>query len=479
MKSSRCLFLASVAGLAVTPLFAWSQRHPSELAEPPELVCQMPKPREFTLANGIHVFYLEDRELPLITLRGVFRGGDLYEPEEKVGLASLTGQVMRSGGTPNLPGDKLDEELEFLAASVEVGMDDEYANASASCLKKDFKRVLEIYADVLMNPEFPQAKIDLARNQSKEGIRRRWDQPAAVSSTLFAEELFGGTPYGRRTTFQTLNRIQRADLVAFHQRFFAPGNFYLSIVGDISQAEAKTMLEEAFKSWKAREVTIPELPPLAEKSDGTVYYAYRDTPQANVVMGHLGVRRNNPDEQKIEVMNQIFGGGGFTARLMKEIRSNRGLTYGIYGGVSSGKDRGTFRVGSQLKAERCGEALSVVKGIIQDLQTKPVSDEELALAKKGLVNSFVFRFESKRQVAARFMELRLDGYPDDYLDRYIDNIKKVTKADVQEMARKHIHPEKMILVIVGDEKKLDQPVSAFGKVRPIDYKKIAETERTE
>jgi len=458
---------------------SWAQRHPRELAEPPALSFKTPRPVEFRLANGVHVFYLEDRELPLISLRGMLRGGDLYEPEDKAGLASLTGRVMRTGGTPTLPGDKLDEELEFLAASVETSMGDEYAVVSANCLKKDFKRVLEIFADVVMHPEFPQAKIDLARNQDKERIRRRWDQPAAVSSLLFTERMFGETAYGRRATFKSLNNINREDLVSFHQRFFAPGNLYLAVVGDLSQSEARTMLEAAFREWQGKDMTIPELPPLTEKADGTVYYAFRDTPQANVALGHLGVRRNNPDEQKLEVMNRIFGGGGFTARLMKEIRSNRGLTYGIYGGVSSGKDRGVFRVASQLKADRCGEALSVVKNIIQDLQTAPASEQELDLAKKGLVNSFVFQFQSKEQVAARFMRLRLDGYPDDYLDRYIDKISKVTAADVQEMAKKHMDLGKMILVVVGDEKKFDQPLSKLGKVQAIDYKQISQAEQKE
>jgi zinc protease len=479
MNSHR--FLDVILAVSVVCFSAQSraQRHPRELAEPPALSFKTPRPVEFTLANGIHVFYLEDRELPLISVRGMLRGGELYEPEDKAGLASLTGRVMRTGGTPTLPGDKLDEELEFLAASVETGMGDEYGTVSANCLKKDFARVLEIFADVVMHPEFPQAKIDLARNREKEVIRRRWDQPAAVSSLLFRERMLGETPYGRRATFKSLNNIKREDMVSFHQRFFAPGNLYLAVVGDLSENEARTMLEAVFREWKGKDVAIPELPPLTEKADGTVYYAFRDTPQANVVLGHLGVRRNNPDEQKIEVMNQVFGGGGFTARLMKEIRSNRGLTYGIYGGVYSGKDRGVFRVASQLKADRCGEALSVVRNIIQDLQTSAVSEQELDLAKKGLVNSFVFRFESKEQVAARFMELRLNGYPDDYLDQYIDNIRKVTAADVQEMAKKYIDLGKMILVVVGDEKKFDQPLSKSGKVQAIDYKQISEAERTE
>jgi len=479
MKTPHVLVLVVAAGLVCLAPAGWAQKHPRELPEPPELVFKTPKPAEFTLSNGIRVFYFEDRELPLVSIRGMLRCGDLYEPEDKTGLAGMMGRVMRTGGTVSLPGDKIDEELEFLAASVEAGVGDEYATVSADCLKKDLKRVLEIYADVLMHPAFPQDKIDLARNQSKENIRRRWDQPAGAASLLFTEKLFGGTPYGARATFKSLNGIKREDLQAFHQRFFAPGNLWLGVVGDLSREEAASLLENAFKGWKAATVGIPEVAPLSEKADGTVYYAYRDTPQANVVMGHLGVRRNHPDEFKILLMNQIFGGGGFTARLMKEIRSNRGLTYGIYGSVGAGKDRGTFRVASQLKAERCVEAVSLVKSLLKDMQTAPVTDEELDLARKYLINSFVFRFESKEQVAARFMELRLNGYPDDYLDKYLDNLKKVTKADIQEAAKKYMDAGRMILVVVGDEKKFDQPLSALGKVQPVDYRQLSESDRLE
>lgn len=155
-------------------------------------------------------------------------------------------------------------------------------------------------------------------------------------------------------------------------------------------------------------------------------------------------------------MNYILGGGTFSARLMRELRSNRGLTYGIYGGVYTGKDRGLFRISSQLKADKFVEALDLVKGIIKDLQQSPVSDEEIKEAKNSTVNSFVFRFEGKRQALMQYMSLKLQGYPDNYLDTYIDNIRKVTKEDVQIVAKKYLDPEKMIVLVVGDEKKIRQ-----------------------
>jgi predicted Zn-dependent peptidase len=343
-------------------------------------------------------------------------------------------------------------------------------------MKKDFKRVLEIFADIIMNPEFRQEKIDLAKNQTKEGIRRRWDQPNRAAGELFNEKVYGAnTAYGNRTTIKTINNITRDDLIAFHSKYFAPNNLYLLIVGDISLSEAKAQLENAFRGWSKKEVKLPEVAPLVEKSDGTIYYAYKETPQANIYLGHLGVKRNNPDQYKIELMNTILG-GGFTARLMKELRSNRGLTYGIRGGVNSGKDKGLFQISSQLKAEKCVEALTLIKEIIKEMQEKPVTDQEIEQAKNYINNSFVFRFEQKDRYLAQYVNQKLSGYPDDYFEKYLDNIKKITKKDIQEAAKKYMNPEKMTIVIVGDEKRFDKPLSTFGKVVPLDFKQILKDE---
>jgi predicted Zn-dependent peptidase len=303
--------------------------------------------------------------------------------------------------------------------------------------------------------------------------------PASISSILFTEELLGDTPYGRRMSYRSVNAVTREDMIVFHRTYISPGNMYLSIVGDLTRAEAKSMLEAVLAQWKGKKVSLPQVAPLTEKADGTVYYVPKDAPQASVMIGHLGVKRNHPDEATIEVMNDIFGGGSFTARLMKEIRSNRGLTYGIYGGVFTGKDRGLFRISSQLKADKCVEALALVKDMIKDLQENPVTDEELELSKKSLANSFVFRFESKERLASEYMSLRLNGYPDDYFSTYLKTINKVTKEDVQAAARKFMDPSKMIVLVVGDAKKFDKPLSTLGTVKEIDYGKIAESDKSE
>ena len=472
-RQDRISAAAVAAAILLLALPGTGQKHPRELAKPPALAFKPDKPVSFTLPNGIQGLYFEDKELPLVWMTGRFKGGSLWEPADKAGLASLFGPVLRTGGTKTRTGDQINEELEFIAATIEASGGTEFLSVSANALKKDFGKLVEIYADLVMSPAFPQDKLDLARNQALESMRRRWDQPFQVASMLAQEKIFGAdTPWGRRATPATLKAVTRDDLVAFHALFFAPNNLTVCVVGDVPLAEVKAALEKAFKGWPKKAVSLPAIPPLAEKADGTIYYAFKDTPQANMFLGHLGARRNGPDQYKLDVLNNIFGGGGFTARLMKELRSNRGLTYGVYGDVSAGRDRGAFMVGSQLKAAQFIEAMGLIKGIIADLQANLVSDEEIETAKNTIINSFVFNFEQKNALLNQLLVLKLQGFPDDYYETYIDNIRKVAKADVQEAAMKYMDPAKMIVVVVGDEKKFDKPLAGLGKVQAVDLKAL-------
>lgn len=479
MKRTKIQAFTTLAiALLMLALPGIGQKHPRELSSPPPLSFKIPKPAMFTLGNGIQVAYLQDAELPLVTVMGYFRGGSLYEPADRAGLAQLTATVLRTGGTKTRGGDQINEDLEFIAATVEAMGGAEFMTVSGNALKKDFAKLMEVYADLVMNPAFPQDKLDLARNQALESMRRRWDQPIQVAGMLFQEKLYGtDSPYGRRATPATLKAMTREDLAAFHKRFFSPTNLTLGVTGDVPVDQVKTVLNRVFKGWAKTKADLREPAPLVERADGTIYYAYKDTPQANMYLGHLGVRRNGPDQYKLEVMNNIFGGGGFTARLMKELRSNRGLTYGIYGGIMGGRDRGAFQIASQLKATQFVEALGLIKGIIQDLQTNPVSDEEIETAKNSIINSFVFNFEQKSMSLSQILSRKLQGYADNYFDTYLDNIRKVTKQDVLDVAKKYLDPAKMIIVVVGDEKKFDKPLAGVGKVKEIDLKALVEAER--
>ncbi len=465
--------------LCASVIAVYAQRHPSELKKPEPIKFTPPSIQKFNVGKGILVYYLEDKELPLVSMSGYFKSGSLYEAPDKTGLASLTGTVMRTGGTSKMTGDQIDEELEFLAARIETGLGSEFGTASLSCLKKDLSRVLEIYADIVTSPVFSQDKIDLAKNQLKESIRRRWDMPMSVANLIFNEKLYGAeSPYARRTSFSSLDKITREDLVAFHKKYLAPNNLIIGITGDISSSEVKNLLNTVFKDWNPKKIEFPPVPAVKDEVKRLVYYVSKDTPQANIFLGHLGVRRNNPDEFKLEVMNYVLGGGGFGSRLMRELRSNRGLTYGIYGGVYEGRDRGQFAIGSTLRAESIGESISLIEDIVKSMQADLIKDEEMEEAKNYMINSFVFNFESKAAILSQKIYLSLLGYPEDYLEKYIDNIKKVTKDDVLNVAKRYMDTGRMMIVVVGDKKRFEKPLENFGKVEEINLQSIIDKERT-
>ncbi len=467
------LFFCSAAGS-----FLGAQRHPSELGPPQPLKFTPPAIQKFAVGKGITVYYIEDRELPTVNLVAYFRTGSLYEPEDKVGLASLTGTVMSSPVTARMTGDQIDEELEYLAARVETNIGEEFGQFTLSCLKKDFQRVLEIGADILMTPAFSQEKIELAKNQMKESIRRRWDMPFSVANLIYMEKLYGAqSPYARRTTASTVDNISREDLLAFHKKYFVPNNMVVGITGDISSAEVKKAMDRAFQKWTPKKIDFPAVPPVEDRVKKVIYYVYKDTPQANIVLGHLGIKYNHPDQYKLEILDYVLGGGGFSSRLMRELRSNRGWTYGIYGGVFPGPDRGPFRIASTLRAEVLGEALPLIHTIVKSLQTEPIKDEEMEEAKNYMINSFVFNFESKLSILVQKISYLLRGYPEDYLEKYVDNIKKVTKEEVLEAARKHLEPDRMMVVVCGDKKRFDKPLETFGLVEEVELQKIIDKER--
>jgi len=470
--------LLVLAILCASGILVYAQKHPSELKKPEPIKFTPPSIEKFNVGKGILVYYLEDKELPLVNMTAYFKAGSLYEPPDKIGLANLTGTVMRTGGTSKMTGDQIDEELEFLAARVETSIGSEFGTASLSCLKKDFNKVLEICADILTSPAFAQDKIDLARNQAKESIRRRWDMPMSVANLIFGEKLYGAeSPYARRTSFASLDKVTREDLIAFHKKYLAPNNFVIGITGDISSSEVKNLMNRIFKDWNPKKIEFPPVPAVKDEVKRSVYYVYKDTPQANLFLGHLGVRRNNPEQYKLEVMNYVLGGGGFGSRLMRELRSNRGLTYGIYGGVYQGRDRGQFAIGSTLRAESIGESLSLIEDIVKSMQADLIKDDEMEEAKNYMINSFIFTFESKTSILSQKIYLSLMGYPEDYLEKYIDNIKKVTKAEVLDIAKKFMNTGRMMIVVVGDKKRFDKPLENFGTVEEINLQSIIDKER--
>ena len=446
-----------------------------QLKYPPLRDVKLPEIKRYTLSNGIRLFVVEDHQLPLVGGAAMIHTGSRWEPAEKTGLASIVGQVMRSGGTATKTGDELDEELEAMAASVETGIGLGSGSAGFSALKGDEDRVLAIFAEVLMNPEFRQDKIELAKTFARTAISRRNDEPRGINAREFRKLIYGSeSAYARHTEYATIDAIRREDLIEFHRRYYHPNNVMIGISGDIDAEQIRQKVEAAFAAWKpAPELQLPPLPPVEVKRSASVNFIRKqDINQTSIRIGHLVGRRDDPDYFALRVMTQILAAGP-SSRMFKRIRTGMGLAYAATGFWGARYDHpGTFSVFVGTKSETTVEATEAVLRELRLIRETEVTDEELQVAKESILNSFVFNFADPGQIMSRIMTYIYFVYPEDFLQRYKNNVEKVTKADVLRVARKHLEPDRLTILAVGNDKDFDKPLTelalAEGKVNTID-----------
>lgn len=437
----------------------------------PELLFQIPKAERVVLECGMPVYLLRDTELPIINMTVMVRVGSVYEPAAKAGLSGMVGDVMRSGGAGGVAPEALDDELEFMASSVESGIGSDMGTVSLSTLKKNFSRTLRIFSDVLLRPDFGEKRIEISRRQTIERLRRQNDDPKEIAGREINRAIFAGHPLGEITTFESIGAITRQDLVDFHRRFYRLDNMILSVSGDFDRTALLKELNSTFKpETYPGALTLPEIPQPKQQFQGEVLYGKKDVNQTVIRMGHLGLNKDNPDIYAVRLLDYILG-GSFTSRLTMEVRTNQGLAYSVGSHFDIGRRfTGSFVAETETKAESTARAINLMKRIITDLTKEPVSDGELNAAREYMINSFMFGFTSPASIVNQRARLEYYRYPDGYLEQYRDNIARVTKTDILNAARKYLHPDAFKLVVIGDAAKFDQPLSTLGNVRELDLK---------
>jgi predicted Zn-dependent peptidase len=302
--------------------FSLERVHPSDLTYKP-IKLNPPVPDKTVLKNGMVIYTLEDHELPIFAINAVIKTGAIYVPEEKAGLASITGSVMRSGGTKNMTWEEIDEKLEFIAGSVETLIGSDSGSASLSVMIKDIDEGLKIFADVLMHPVFAQEKIDIIKNQAIEAIRRENDNPGQVARREFRRLLYRDHPYGHKSTIESVSSITREGIIAFHKKYYHPNNIMFAISGDFNKEEILDKIRSVFKDWKKEKIDFPEVPPVKKDLNRSVNYIYKDVKQSVIRLGHMGIDYRNLDHYAVILMNYILGGGSFQSRMMQDIRNDR------------------------------------------------------------------------------------------------------------------------------------------------------------
>jgi zinc protease len=436
----------------------------------PPLPAFHPKePKRIELPNGMVIFLTEDHELPLIDGVARIRGGSREEPASKTGLVQLYGEVWRTGGTKTQTGDQLDDFLEARAAKVETAGGVDSTTVGWSCLKGDFDDVFKIFLDVLREPALRPDKLDLAQKEAFDAISRRNDDPMQITARESTKLAYGAdNPYAREPEYATVAAIQQQDLVNWHKQHLYPNYIILGITGDFDSAQMEARLRKEFGSWAKGPAW--QNPHIEFHTAKPAYYLVekKDVNQTNIRMAALGTTRNNPDYYAIEVFNYAFG-GGFSSRLFQDIRTKRGLAYGVGGGIGTAYDHpGLLRMGLGTKSETTVEALQALYQDIDDLQKHPIDEEEMKRAKDAILNSFIFNFDTPEKVLRERMAYEFYGYPADFLERYRAGVEKVTTADVARVAAKYLHKEQFPVLVVGNSAEFDKPLSALGPVIPVD-----------
>ncbi len=466
-----CVLIACFAIWGNVPIYA--KPHEALTYEPIQF--KPPVPQKYILSNGMELYLLEDHELPVFDIRGLVRTGSIYDTSDKIGLAGIFASVMRTGGTISREPDALNEELESMAASVEIGMSAEYGNITLSTMAEDIEKGLEIFADVLRNPAFREDKLELRKQQAVEAIRRRNDNPIQLAWRNFSAILYGTDhPFGWYAEIEDVESITADDLKAFHAKYYHPNNMMLAITGDFDTQTLIAQLENVFEGWEKTEIEFPVVPTVENSPQPSVNHIPKSLPQTTMLIGHFGIKRTPdfPDFFALRVMNEILGEGGFTSRLMMEVREKHGLAYmvGSLMQTSLYTNPGEWFAYSQTRTEKTAEAISLIIDIVRDLRETPVNADELQRTKDSLINSFVFGFESSAQIAFQQMMLAYRGFAPDFLETFTDNIANVTAEDVQAAAQKYLHPDALTIVTVGDEENFDRPLSEFGEVNFIEIK---------
>ena len=411
-------------------------------------------PQRSVLGNGMILLTSEQKALPMVSIELLIDAGSRHDMPKQEGLANLTARLL-TYGTQRRTALQISDTLDFIGAGLSAGCGEDLATVSMTVLKKDLATGLELLAEVLTLSTFPQEEIDRQKQSIVASIKAREENPGDIAQRRFAAALYPQSPYGRPVegSEASVKGLEQQSLRAFYERYYRPNRTILSVVGDISHQEIARALNEAFRSWPKGE---PATAPVAPSKIGTAetLRVNKELTQANIILGHEGVGRENPDYYAIQVMNYILGGGGFSSRTLDSIRNERGLAYSVYSYFSAEKGHGTFELVMQTKNETALEAIRIAKAEIRRMREELVTEEELSDAKDYLIGSFPLRFDTNRKVANFLAQVEYFQLGLDYPERYADFIKKVTREDVQHVAQKYLKPDTLITVIVANQKKI-------------------------
>jgi zinc protease len=416
-----------------------------------------PPAERYSLSNGVRLNISEQHALPLVVVQMLIDAGSRRDPRGQEGVASLTADLLTEGSKTRTA-SQISQAFDSLGASYGTSADTDYAVLTLTVLRKDFDTGLDLLADLLQHPSFPEAEVGRRREAALARIKASEDDPGQVAERAFVKTLFPGEPYGHEVigTPEAVGKLTRKEIVAFYTQHYRPDGSIITVVGDISAPEIRDRMEQALRDWKKGAAAPFEYPAVAAAHAETVTVDKPIT-QASIILGQRGVARDNPDYYALQVMNYILGGGGFSSRLLDNIRTKAGLAYSVASFFTVNRAPGSFQVVVQTKNQSTNDAIQRACSEIDRIRQEPVSDDEVNDAKLYLTGSFPLKLDSNTKIAGFLAQVAFFNLGADYAGTYVQRINAVTKEDVQRVARQYLHPEQMNLVVVSNLSEVHPP----------------------
>ncbi len=426
-----------------------------------------PEYHEARLSNGAQVLIVENHEQPVVTVNLRIRSGSAFDPPGMEGLAAATASMLNKG-TESRDATELAEAIDFIGAFVGAGAGDDWTSATATALTEFLDPAVEILADVVINPTFPEGELEIERKRVLTALQVELSQAASVAERQFIKGLYGDHPYASLPTVASVEAMQRDDMVGFHRAYYRPDNSLFVVAGDVDPDEMVDLLEQYFSGWEPQRVARVAMAGAPARGQRTIrFYHKPGSVQAVLRVGHLMEPATNPDWPSLDVAFRILGGGS-QGWLYRTLREDKGYTYGSYASTAKRNDRGYFSAYAEVRNEVTDSSLADMFLLLDRLVAEPVPEADLALATDYITGSFPRQIETPQQVAGQIADVRMKGLPEDYLETYRTRVAAVDAAEVQRVATEHLHPDRALVVVVGDATQIYDAVAQFGEVELFD-----------
>lgn len=423
----------------------------------------IPTPSETVLPNGLSLVVVEDTRLPLVSYRLAFRVGGAFDPPGLPGLTDLLAGLLPEG-TTSKTSKEIADEVARMGASLSAGATSDYTIVAASALSTFNDPVLDLVAEVALEPSFPENEVELAKQNTKESLRQQRAQPSFLASEMLSKVMFGDHPYSIvAPTPESIDRFTREEFVDFHRTKLVPNNAVFIVVGDVRYEQILRRVESLFSTWERGEELVPDFPAPPIRTKRTAYLIDRPgSAQSNIVIANSGITRTSPDYFPLMLMHTVLGANA-SSRLFMNLREEKGYTYGAYSNLDARRSAGTFRATAEVRSTVTRDSLKEFFYELDRIRSTPVSEKEIADAKSYLTGVFPIRLETQEGLTDQLVQIKMLNLPNDYLQTYRDRVQAVTIGEIQRVAEKYVKPDEAALVVVGDGASVLEQIKPYAE----------------